>query len=151
MKKEVKIQAVLGTIIVLLLLVITIGIMVIQTRGLPEQSITVRQPMLTPRDHEIEVVEDLFIPFEFQDGSNFTFLMTENFSTLTITVQPDRTATNETVYAPTIEIDGGAEIGGLRIRSRTGFTHYNWEITGLQYNATYTLSIFRREGVAVAS
>lgn len=143
-------QGVLAITIVLLLLVTAVCAVEIVTRGLPEGSIITRRPYLYSKEHEIEVVEDLFIPFEFQDGRNFTFLMTENFSELMITVQPDTTTDRDTIYKPIIEIDGGTEVRWVGGEQHSGFTHHNYEITELKYNATYTLSIFRCEGVAVA-
>lgn len=149
--KILKAAVVLDTLFIALILMLLV---INALKEIPEADVITRPPGLVPREHEISTVEDLFIPFEYEDGSNFTFSMTENFTTINLVMQPNRELenpiTNNTRYAHTLDINN-ATIG-----TRTGFMgegmeQSTWEITGLRYGETYTLEFSGGRGVAAAS
>ncbi len=106
---------------------------------------------LEPRNHDLSRVEDLFIAFEYEHNTSCTFVMTQNFTELTIVIQHNWRLENGTGYRPEIEIDGPVKIVEYkRTHKCPTMDQLKYEIKGLRYNATYTLTFTGGRGVAMA-
>jgi len=110
---------------------------------------TNKPEILIPINHTIERVEDLFIPFSYENNQSFTFLHTENFTCMSLVLQPDRTG-NGTQYNHEVNICLPARIKGYSMAVCDGIEECRFKVIDLQYNQTYTLKFTGGKGVAVA-
>ncbi len=157
-----KAAKVLAVVIVIQLLLVSIGIFsnlhhdrwYFSGENRPIEYIETPEP-LEPRDHTISQVEDLFIAFEYEHNMSCTFVMTQNFTELTIILQSDWKLANATGCHHEIEIDGTAKVLEYEFTYQWSSCwctreQYTCKIVGLRYNATYTLTFTGGSGVAVA-